>query len=200
MPRKVDVEQQKAEIAEAVWRLAGHAGLESVSLREVAAQAAVSMGRVQHYFRTKESMLLYGLRLAMRRMETRIGERLRRLPAPVDPEDVLRAALDEVLSDDPDTQLAIRVSTAYLGRALEDAQIAELLFGDDAELRMLAADVLRTAQAEDRAAPGLDPDREAHLIWSLANSLGIEIVCGQISAPDARATMRYYLDRTLGPR
>lgn len=203
MPRKVDIEQherQKADIARAVWRLAARAGLESVSMREVAAEARVSPGRVQHYFRTKEAMLLFGLQLAQRRMEARVVRRLRRLPEPVDAEDVLRAALEEMLGDDPDTQQAIRVSVAYLPRALEDPRVAEVLFADDAELRTHAAGVVRAAQADHRTPPELDADQEARIMWSLASSLAIEVAFGRTSAQDAGTTLRYYLDRTLGRR
>lgn len=183
-------------IAEAVWRLAGKAGLESVSLREVAAEAGVSMGRVQHYFRTKDAMLLYGLQLAQQRMEQRIMSRL--VGAEASPEAVTRAAAEEMLSDDPDTGQAVRVSVAYLGRALEDPQVAELLFGDDAELHAGAEEAIRAAQAAGRASESVDPEHEAHILWSLANSLGIEVAFGQTDRETARARLHYYLDRIFG--
>ncbi|RBM10643.1 TetR family transcriptional regulator [Prauserella sp. PE36] len=198
VPRKVDVEAQRAGIAAAVLRLAARSGLEAVSLREVAAEAGVSMGRVQHYFRTKEEMLLHGVRLAMRRMETRIADRLRRLPDEVGEEQVLRAAIDEVLGDHPETRQVIRASVAYYARAQENAEVFEVLFGDDAVLHDLAAHVVRTAQAEGRAPAGLDPEQEARVVWSLADSLGIKVAFGQTSSEQAMATMRYHLDRVLG--
>ncbi|MGO1053384.1 TetR/AcrR family transcriptional regulator [Crossiella sp. CA198] len=191
---RTDVEEQKAQIAEALWRLAARAGLEAVSVREVAAEAGVSVGRVQHYFRSKDTMLLYGLKLAGQRMETRIAERLTGLAG--SPEQLLRAALAEVLGDDPDTRQAIRVNVAFLGRAMEDTQIADVLFQDNAELRALAAYVVRIAQSQGRAA-GLDPEREARIIWSLADALTIELACGQLNAAEAGDTMRYHLDRVL---
>jgi AcrR family transcriptional regulator len=200
MPRKVDIqhhEKQRAGIAEAVWRLAARAGLESVSMREVAAEAGVSNGRVQYYFPNKDAMLLYGLQLAQRRMERRVQQRLKELPEPVDGESVLRAVLDEMLGDDPDTQQVIRVSLAYHGRALEDPYVAQLLMGDDAELLTHAASVVRKAKADPRTPPGVDPEKEARIIWSLASSLATEIAFGQLSTQDARATMHYYLDRIL---
>ncbi|MCP2257622.1 transcriptional regulator, TetR family [Streptoalloteichus tenebrarius] len=197
MPRKVDVEQQKSDIAEAVWRLVGRAGLEAVSLREVATEAGVSMGRVQHYFRTKEAMLLYGLRLAQRRMHERIEARLVRRPDP-DAEDVLRAVLEEMLGGDHDTRQTIRICVAFLPRALDDQQVADLLYADDAEIRAHAARVIGQAQAQGRADPGLDPEREARILWSLAGSLGVEVAFGRTSVEEARATLSYHLDRLLG--
>jgi TetR/AcrR family transcriptional regulator, transcriptional repressor of bet genes len=201
MPRKIDIEQherQKVNIAEAVWRLAGRAGLESVSMREVATEAGVSLGRVQYYFPNKDAMLLFGLRMAQRRMESRVHELLGQLPESADAESVLRAVLDEMLGDDPDTRRAIRVSIAYQGRALEDEHIAELLMGDDDELRAQAASVVQEAKADLRASSGVDAEKEARIIWSLAGSLGTEIAFGQLSGREARATMHYHLDRVLG--
>ncbi|WP_186763470.1 TetR/AcrR family transcriptional regulator [Lentzea tibetensis] len=190
MARKVDVEQheqRKEAIVQAVWRLVARAGLEAVSLREVAAEAHVSMGRVQHYFRTKDEMLLYGLKLAQDRMRVRIEQRL-----PSDDEGVLRAAVDELLGDDPDTRQAVRVWVAFLGRALEDPRVAKLLYADDVELRAFTAGVVSAAN------PALDAEREAHIIWSLANSLAAEVACGETTAHTARTTLRYHLDRVLG--
>ena len=117
MPRKVDIrrhEKQKAEIAEAVWRLAARAGLESVSMREVAAEAGVSNGRVQYYFPNKEAMLLYGLQLAQRRMESRVQQRLKELPEPVDGESVLRAVLDEMLGTSPTLGRSLRLASCTM--------------------------------------------------------------------------------------
>ena len=201
MPRKVDIqhyEKQRAGIAEAVWRLAARAGLESVSMREVATEAGISNGRVQYYFPNKDAMLLYALQLAQRRMEGRVQQRLRELPEPVDGESVLRAVLDEMLGDDPDTQQVIRVSVAYHGRALEDPYVAQVLMGDDVELRSHAASVVREAKADLRAPPGVDPEKEARIIWSLARLLASEIAFGQLPTQDARTTMHYHLDRILG--
>ncbi|MBK1785560.1 TetR/AcrR family transcriptional regulator [Prauserella cavernicola] len=198
MPRKVDIDAQRADLAGAVLRLAARSGLEAVSLREVAAEAGVSMGRVQHYFRTKEEMLLHGVRLAMRRIDARIGERLQCLPDEASPEQILRAAIDELLGDHPETNQVIRASVAYYARAQVNAEVFEVLFGDDDELRGLAALVVRTAQADGRADTGLDPAQEGYIIWSLADSLGVKVAFGQTTSERARATMHYHLDRVLG--
>jgi len=45
--------------SEVVARLVADEGLEAVSVRTVAAEARVSIGTVQHYFPTKDAMLLH---------------------------------------------------------------------------------------------------------------------------------------------
>ncbi|NUT92647.1 MAG: TetR family transcriptional regulator [Saccharothrix sp.] len=187
MARTVDVdqhEQHKAAIAEAVWRLVARSGLEAVSLREVAGEAGVSVGRVQHYFGTKDALLLYGLRLAQQRMEARIERRVAAL-ARQDPEAVLRATLAELFGDDPDTRQAVRVWTAFLGRALDDTAIAEALFDDDVRLRAFTAPVVGSEVA-------------AHGVWALANGLVAEVACGRTSAARALEVVTHHLDGLLG--
>ncbi len=61
MPRKVDHDERRRHIVAALLRIAGNQGLGAVSLREVAQEAGVSMGAVQHYFATKEEMLSFAL-------------------------------------------------------------------------------------------------------------------------------------------
>ena len=59
MPRQVDHGQRRLQIARAVWSVMATRGLDAVSLRSVAAEAGISMGRVQHYFRSKDAMILH---------------------------------------------------------------------------------------------------------------------------------------------
>lgn len=192
------MEAQKAEIAAAVLRLVARSGMEAVSLREVAQEAGVSMGRVQHYFRTKQEMLLHGVRLAMQNMEERISERLDGLPVEAPAEQALRATIDEVLGEHPQTRQVIRASVAYYTRAQEDQEVAEVLFGDDPELRRFAELAIRQAQEQARTPAGIDPALEAEIVWSLADSLGTKVAFGQMSGEAARRAMQYHLDRLFG--
>ncbi len=61
MPKRVDPLARRHSIAEAVFRLAAARGADAVSLRDVAGEAGVSLGMVQHYFRSKDEMLLFAL-------------------------------------------------------------------------------------------------------------------------------------------
>jgi TetR/AcrR family transcriptional repressor of bet genes len=200
MPRAVDSQQherQRRLIAHALWRLVERAGLEAVSLRDVAAEAGVSMGRVQHYFAGKDDMLLFGLQLAQEHLGERIEERLARLGTEPDAETVLREILGELLGEHPDTRQALRVSAAYYGRAASDPKIAAVLTDGDDDIRALAADVVRTAQDAGRTDPALSPEREADLLLTLATSLGVDAALGLRSGQDARAALDYALARAL---
>ena len=43
-----------------MWAVIATGGIESVSLRSVAGQAQVSVGRIQHYFASKDELLQHG--------------------------------------------------------------------------------------------------------------------------------------------
>lgn len=203
VPRHSDPDHQKALIAQAMWRLASQSGLGEVTLRHVAAEAGVSMGRVQHYFATKADMLLFGLELAQQRMEERVQLRLSTLSEESAPnsrsEAILRAILDEMLGEDPDTRQAIRVSVAFQTQALQDAKIAAVLADGDDELRQLAIDVVRHAQSIGQARAELDAAHEARILWSLAPALGVEVALGNLPIQEARSTLNYYLNLLLSP-
>ena len=63
MPRVVDHEERRRQIATAVSDIAATRGLSDVSFREVAARAGVSVSLVQHYFGDKANLLMTTLEI-----------------------------------------------------------------------------------------------------------------------------------------
>jgi AcrR family transcriptional regulator len=61
MPKIVDHEQRRRELAEALWRVADSRGIDAISLRTVAAEAGWSTGSLRHYFATREELLEFAL-------------------------------------------------------------------------------------------------------------------------------------------
>lgn len=192
VPRHTDVAQQRATIAAAVWRLATERGLESVSLRSVAAEAGVSMGRVQHYFRTKDELLLHGLQHAHQRMEDRIKQRVGGTSG--GERDVLVAILEEMLGEHPDTRAAIRVGSAYAVHARGDERIAAVLTDGDDEIVALAVKVIAEAHQNE---PAVDPAEEATALWAMVCGLGAAVALHGACPNQARDTLHYHLRRVL---
>ena len=104
MPKRVDHEERRRQIAEALLRTAAKRGLHATGMREVAAEAGVSLRLVQYYFGTKEELLL----AAMQHLAAQFGERamarIRRhkseTGSPASPRDVMAAILTEGLPAD----------------------------------------------------------------------------------------------------
>jgi AcrR family transcriptional regulator len=59
MPRIVDAEHRRKELTDAAARLIARSGIESATLRDVAAEAGMTTGALTHYFADKRELLLH---------------------------------------------------------------------------------------------------------------------------------------------
>jgi AcrR family transcriptional regulator len=75
MPKLVDHEARRRELAAAVWRVISSRGPQAVTIRDVAAEAGWSSGALRHYFPTKEELQVFAFRLAGERAAARIRGR-----------------------------------------------------------------------------------------------------------------------------
>ena len=190
MPKKVDHGQRRAEIAEAVCRLAGRQGLDGVSLRQVAAEAGVSMGRVQHYFTTKDEMLRFAFRTISERVEQRMAAAVASLGAAPSPRALVRTLLVEMLPLSDPAQAEAPVLAAFLARAVVEPALAEPQRGDAQRLREFVT-------AQIGAAPG-NPALEATALLATVDGLMTQLLLGHLDPATALSTLDYQLDRVFG--
>jgi AcrR family transcriptional regulator len=181
VPRKVDHGERRELLADALMRLAAARGLEGVSLRHVAAEAGVSTGMVQHYFRTKDEMMTFALDMVM----NRIRERLQAEVAPASPRELVRGLLLQVLPLDETRQLENHVVLAFLAYAAVKPSIASGLREAATETRTFLADQLRAAGP----AHGVDPERAAAGLLALVDGLGLQLLSRQYAEEDAIAAL-----------
>ena len=64
MPRQVDWDQRRAELAEAVWRTIARRGIVHTSIRNIAEESGWTRGVLQIYFRDKDELMLFAFELA----------------------------------------------------------------------------------------------------------------------------------------
>ncbi|MFI7319717.1 TetR/AcrR family transcriptional regulator [Streptomyces venezuelae] len=180
-------------IAGAVWRIAAERGLDAASMREIAAEAGVSLRVVQYHFDSKHQLLISALRLLHEENErsarSRIPEGL------TDPRALLRAVLDEFLPLDAQRAAALRVFAAYYARSLTDPALAAVFLHDEQPLERLVAELITAGAATGAAATGLDPRHEADLLVSGATGLGMDVVHGRRTLDDVRAVLDYHVER-----
>lgn len=194
MPKRVDHEQRRREIADALVRCARRRGLHATGFREVAAEAGVSVNLVQHYFGTKENLLLGGLRRVAERAAERTYARLAELPADTTPRDRLEAGLRQLLPTDPIGRDLYVVHAAYGSLALTDPRLAAQPYLTDAgNLEDRVTELL------DAAAPGrfVDVRRQAVELIALTTGLAGVVVTEQHSVETAEAILRARLDELL---
>ncbi|WP_410582637.1 TetR/AcrR family transcriptional regulator [Amycolatopsis sp. lyj-108] len=199
MPRTVDHAERRAQIAEALVRVAGRDGLHAVTMRAVAAESGVSLRLVQYYFETKAQLLLGALRHLERQSHQRWAARLAALPAPVPPRAFVEAFLDEAMPSDEQSRVFHLVGTSYAVLAMTDPDLAEEPFiAGVNDLDRQLADALTRAQADGLLPSALNVSTEAARLLALSHGLGTSVLIGQRSTETARSVLRYHLDQLFG--
>lgn len=200
MPKQVDHEARRQQITEAVCRLAARQGLEAVTLRHVAAEAGVSMGLVQHYFTTKDEMLLFAFHATSARVEQRIATAVAALPDPPDTRALLRTLLVAMLAIDDDSRAEAPLWVAFLARAVVEPSLASPLSESGKALADFVGAQLRQAHQAGALPADVDPEREASSLLALVDGLMVHALIDQDSAEEALLTLDYHLGRIfIGP-
>lgn len=119
MPRIVDVDQRRMELADAAARVIARSGIDSATMREIAAEAGWTTGTLVHYFANKHELLDFTLRTSLERRGARQSSRDQLSPAAA-----LRETLIQALPIDDDTRVHWIVTVALVAAATSDEQLA----------------------------------------------------------------------------
>ncbi|MEN3536226.1 TetR/AcrR family transcriptional regulator [Microbispora sp. ZYX-F-249] len=190
MPKQVDHAARREEIAHAALRLCARDGLAGVTIGQVAQEAGVSKGLVQHYFAGKADLLRASAHVMRREIERHVGEAVRDARGPAD---TLRRVLLAIVGLGATAVVPLLAGHAFLSRAVADPEIRDLYrAGGDAVHREIAAML-----AASGPAPDVDPGVEAHVLLGLARGLADEVLLGELDVNDAAAIVDHHLQRIL---
>ena len=176
MPRRVDHEVRKRQITDAVVRITVKGGLPSVTFREVAAEAGVSVRLVQYYFGTKDQLLLD----TQRHVAERSIARIRRLRARAGdtPRDVLRTIMRSFVPTDDESRTAMLMYVALFTASLVDPVLKRK---EAAEVPGSMRHAVRRAAAASQAPRRVDPDAEALVLMLTVTGLSQGVLDGQVT-------------------
>ncbi|TQL86915.1 TetR family transcriptional regulator [Microbacterium saperdae] len=191
MPRIVDHDERRRQIAEALLAVAARDGHESVSSRAVAKELGVATGSLWHYFDGFDDVVRAAAAEVTRRTDARIADAttgLRGLPR-------LHALMREVLPVDERTRSEARVVVGFWGR------VATLASTPDAGAPTLATwqDSIRDALEEAVADGELRADTPQDAVMALLRSItyGQQVV--EVTEPQPEAAHLAVLDGILAP-
>jgi AcrR family transcriptional regulator len=186
MPKQVDHDERRREIGDAVCRVMATRGIDAVSLRHVAAEAGVSMGRVQHYFASKDDMLLF----AFRQISDRVADRIAAVHSS-DPRTFLRALLLELLPLSPAARAEAPVLAAFLAQAVVEPRLAEPLREGGPQMVAFVADLIRQVCLDG------DAERDAMVLLAFVDGLMMQMLIGQVDSNVAVELVDHQLERVL---
>ncbi|MFE3456071.1 TetR/AcrR family transcriptional regulator [Nocardiopsis aegyptia] len=198
MPKIVDHEQRRLELAEALWRVIADAGPDAVSIRSVAAEAGLSTGALRHYFQTREELLVFAMRLA----EARIADRVRARTAAQAPGETMVervAGLAEQLLPLDETRMAEYRAWEAAGRLGEHDTDREHRWHEQRRFyrRLVAALAGAPVEDPDRAHPDARVEEWSEHLHTYVDGLALQLaVTPSVVGPDGvRARLRAFLGR-----
>jgi len=175
MPRIVDHEQRRADVAAAVWRIVSREGLEAATVRRVAAETGMSTSVVSHYFAGKDDLLRLAFRIVVERSR---GRALAESAS----SGRTRALLVTGLPLDAERLAEARVWFAFLGLAVTRPDLA----GEQRNAYTAWRGAVAAALVEEGLREGLDAEAEAAGLIALVDGLTVQATFAPRKIPAER--------------
>lgn len=197
MPKVVDHQERREAIANALWRVVERQGWPRATMREVAREAGVSLGQLQHYFSSRTSMLTFAMGFAADQTSARVTRGLTGLDQPPHPRDILRVVVTEMLPLHPDAHATSRMNAAYVLEALHDPELREVARAGLQDGRDMVERLIRQAIADGQISSDRDASIETDLVLALTGFTPL-LELGVIEPGAALAAVDQHLDQLFG--
>lgn len=172
MPKLIDHDRRREEIAEATWRVIHAEGISGVSIRTVAAEAGISTGSIRHVFPSKTELLVHATELVGRRAWVRIQ---RHLDEP-EPRALVLSVIEELLPLDAERRLEMEVTVALIAEAPGNARVREVLDESYEIVREACRRLVARLHGAGLTAPDLDIEAETTALHGLVDGLAIHLL------------------------
>jgi AcrR family transcriptional regulator len=182
MPKLVDHETRRREVADAVLRLIRRDGVEAVTIRHVAAESGWAPGVLAHYFADKDALLL----AAFRRAADTVMDRTARQRVGGPPRSLLRWFCRNTLPLDDGRRAELRVWFAFLGHALARPELAAAQREVYEQWRAVLAGILDQAVERGELAPDHDVAAEAAALAAFIDGLALQAIFDPTAFPPNR--------------
>lgn len=167
MPKIVDHSERKSHIAEATWRVILRHGIQGATVRNIAAEAGLSLGALRHYFSTQHELLDFAMNLVKERVTVRCVDIMQQeLP----PREKASRVLLELLPTDDSSMAEMEVWLAFTFH-LKAPRGSGTELGDG--IHPLAILLIEYLDENALLKEGLDKDLEAERLYALLDGLAL---------------------------
>lgn len=167
MPKIVDHLERKSNIAEATWRVIIQQGIKGATVRNIAAEAGVSLGALRHYFSTQHELLVFAMNLVKERVTARIVDIMHTDLSPM--EQVTRVLL-ELLPLDDSTMAEMEVWFAFIFHLKSDGEPNDEL---SKAIYPLIIQLIGYLDQHKLLRQELNKDNEAERLYALIDGLAL---------------------------
>lgn len=173
MPKVVDHDLRREEIAAGLWRIVQRDGLSAVSVRSVARESGHSPSSLRHYFASQSELLEFALTSMLARTRARIEERIAAYDDTLDTVPWLAGLFKEGVPLDEQRAAEVDVWMALREQSRTSAQLASAVhreWRESRELCRFAVTLLAERQVRVDVAVPLPEARELesallHIFW-----------------------------------
>ncbi|MEU7818742.1 TetR family transcriptional regulator C-terminal domain-containing protein [Pseudonocardia sp. NPDC049154] len=181
MPRRIDADVRRREIAALAASLVARRGTDGLSLRALAAAAGASTTVITHYFAGKKELLQSAYHAAV----DQARDRVREAPGEDDPRRLV-ALCEAVLPLDAPRSENWRTWLAFFGIAVGEPDLGAVQRRRVTGHRDLIADAVRAGQRLGTVDAARDPDEEARTLLALTHGVAVEAAFDPEDWPAAR--------------
>ena len=185
VPKLVDHDVRRREIAQAVWAVIAERGIDGVTLRSVAAEAGVSVGRIQHYYASREELV----RDSCRELLKAATQRFEAVDDTTPVEKLRRLVLGRIPTT-PEFAIGTSIWLAYEAKSVDDPVIAELVQRGHAGGVQEAAALLSECGVADASAVALR-------LMATAEGLAIRVLVGGLEPRGATGLLENLIAEVL---
>lgn len=178
MPKFVDHATRRREIVYALWVVIHQQGIAAASLRTVASEAGVSIGRIQHYFPNKEELVREGCREMVA-----VAVSANPSTEDGDPHELLMSLACHAIPTSENGRIAVSVWHAYLGHVGADPVIAKIVRDATTGGQNALACLLARVRGHDQ--PYQRDAADALALAALSDGLMARVLAGAVSSEDA---------------
>ena len=176
MPKVIDEEKRRERIAEAVWNIAAEQGLDHATIRAVAAECDLSVGSIQHSFRTQEELKCFAMELVVQRVITRLNAP-RELPNHESDKTIASAELlMETLPLDAEREKEARIWASFSTAALTDEKLGAYSRQMNDALERFCLECMRELNAPKASEEDSDIRLEATHLHCLLDGLTLALL------------------------
>lgn len=192
MPRIVNHDQRRAELAKAVWSLIREAGMAGVTIRKLSEQSGWSSGAIRHYLPNREAILDF----AAEQVNAAVEARLRGIVLTQDDRQNLLNLLYATMPLDHEARIWMEVWLAFVGAAVSNSNFADTQGILYSKLHQVFVDIFEEFQRVGWHLH-LSPSEAAVSIHALIDGLSVHLLLHQITPEQAKTAVTQALDRML---
>lgn len=182
MPKIVDHEKRRAEIAAALWRVIQREGIIGISIRAVAKEAGYPKATVTYYFNTQGDLLTYAMEESLRVSQQKIAKILQNAPGVPEYVEALLEAI-------PTTPLRRRQTSIWLEvitQAQGNPDLRRYLLEVNNTVYLAVCAILEQMRAQGLMSPRRSIELEARTLHAVIDGLSLHTMTSHRVTPPAQ--------------